>query len=530
MGSPASLLRASLRGNLLRRGARGAGIVAEVVALTALILAPRCANYRDVFVGRQVYFVDADCYARMTRVRMIAAHPGTIVRQHDFENYPAGITPHTTAPFDYLVLGLAKLLQPFTSQPLDLAGALVSPLLAVCGGWFLCWWSRRLKLRYRAAGLLLYGLSAILVHGTALGRPDHQSLLILLVLVALAAEWVLQVRPTRGWGVVSGISWGSALWVSFYEPLILLGALVLCYAIDQREQLTGRIRRLGCFFLLSILLLAALVERRWPQLPAVQPYFSNWSATVGELRGVGLTNPLWLQWFGGLILLSPLLIALALRRRSIPWAFVSLLALSFLLTIWQARWGYFFAVLFCLTISTQLTTVRRSWLAWLLVAISLVPWLQYWDEQWWPNDQTMALRARNRAEAVEWRAAAASLAGAQREPLLAPWWLSPAAVYWSGQPAVAGSSHESLIGIVDSARFFLAIQPDEAREILREHGAKWVLVYDGERVAENSAAILGISVPGHPFCVLLDRSPSQAPPFLALAGQNSTCKVYRVRD
>ena len=97
-----------------------------------------------MFLSRgHVYFTDADCYARMTRVRICAEHPGTVVRHHDFENFPAGTSPHTTAPLDYLILLLALVLKPFTAQPIDVAGAFVAPLLAVGCSWFLWWWSRR---------------------------------------------------------------------------------------------------------------------------------------------------------------------------------------------------------------------------------------------------------------------------------------------------------------------------------------------------------------------------------------------------
>src|SRR5947209_11829763 len=169
----------------------------EIVILTALILATRCANYQDVWVDGRVYFTDADCYARMTRVRICAAHPGTIIRHHDFENFPQGTTPHTTAPLDYLILGLALLLKPFTLQSVDVAGALVSPIVAAIGGWFLWCWCRRMNLRYRWTLLILYAVSPILVHGTELGRPDHQSLLMLLVTVAICAEWILCNEQSR---------------------------------------------------------------------------------------------------------------------------------------------------------------------------------------------------------------------------------------------------------------------------------------------------------------------------------------------
>ena len=123
--------------------------------------------------------------------------------------------------------------------------------------------------------------------------------------------------------------------------------------------------------------------------------------------------------------------------------------------------------------------------------VVLLPFLIFWDEQFWPNEETAARRAEKRIEMAQWRAAASSLAGLTRAPVLAPWWLSPATAYWSGQPTVAGSSHESLPGIVASARFYLATSADEAGTILRQHKVQWVLVYDGERVAENSASILG---------------------------------------
>ena len=81
-------------------------IVFEIALLSAVILATRCANYQDVFVAENVYFVDADCYARMTRAEMVREKPGLIIRHHAFENFPQGTTPHTTAPLDYLIVAL----------------------------------------------------------------------------------------------------------------------------------------------------------------------------------------------------------------------------------------------------------------------------------------------------------------------------------------------------------------------------------------------------------------------------------------
>jgi asparagine N-glycosylation enzyme membrane subunit Stt3 len=166
---------------------------------------------------------------------MCVERPGLIVRHHSFENFPAGTTPHTTALFDYLIVALRVILKPITARPLDLAGAIISPLLALLTGWFLWWWSWRARLRYRGALLLLFALSPILVHGSELGRPDHQTLLLVFIVVAVCAEWSLASADSRGWSLMSGAAWGLALWVSFYEPLILLAIVVVAQLLAARK-------------------------------------------------------------------------------------------------------------------------------------------------------------------------------------------------------------------------------------------------------------------------------------------------------
>src|SRR4029077_4884918 len=100
--------------------------------------------------------------------------------------------------------------------------------------------------------------------------------------------------------------------------------------------------------------------------------------------------------------------------------------------------------------------------------------------------------------------------------------------YWSGQPGVAGSSHESLPGIEDSARFFVSEDCAAARKILHNSQFAWVLVYDSERAAQNSAQILGLPTPQHLVCLVLDRTAARAPRFLVLSAQNGIMKLYRV--
>jgi len=56
----------------------------------------------------------------------------------------------------------------------------------------------------------------------------------------------------------------------------------------------------------------------------------------------------------------------------------------------------------------------------------------------------------------------------------------------------------------------------------------WVFAYDSERVAQNSAAVLNQELPLHPLCRVLDRTPSQAPPFLIFSAQTAAFKLYRI--
>jgi len=526
---------------------RGLLNVVQIVLLSALILVTRCANHQNIFVAGNVYFVDADCYARMTRVQMCGAKPGLIVRHHAFENFPEGTTPHTTAPLDYLILGLSLLLGPFTMHPLDLAGAFVSPLLALFGGLFLWWWSGKMKLRYRGVMLILYAISPILVHGTELGRPDHQSLSILLMTIAICAEWSSQTKTPRNvftaastdhdsWSIVSGAAWGLAIWNSAYESLILFLVVIIVSAIEDRKALLGRSRRRGWLCFVLIIALALLVERRIPALLFWTPdaIFKNWARTIGELAHVSPANPIWLRWCGYFLLITPFLILMQIktRRDGAPndryLPVYVLLIVTYLLTIWQARWGYFFVLIFVIAPPALLEPVKSRAAVWIAFVLSIAPILRDWDERLWPNETQLSRRIEQRDEAAQIRNLAFNLQSSDTRPFLAPWWLSPSIAYWSGQPGVAGSSHESLSGIADSARFFLSDDLQKAREILNKRKAALVFAYESERVAQNSAAILNRELPPHSLCRVLDRMPSQAPPFLIFSGQNAACKLYRV--
>ena len=524
----------------MRRVGRFALILFEVAFLSALILATRCANYQDVFVAGNVYFADADCYARMTRAEMVREKPGMIIRHHAFENFPQGTTPHTTAPLDYLIVGLSVLLTPFTAHAVDLAGAFVSPVLALLGGWFLWWWSRRMKFRYRWVTLTLYAISPIVVQGTELGRPDHQSLLILLVAIAICAGWSSQTlqpgKMVRASRLTSAAAWAMAIWVSAYEPLVLFLILTATGLAMKRGAVFARDRRAGWILFAVIIAIAFAVERRVPSFAVLRPngHFREWASTIGELAHVSPINPVWLSWCGYLLLFTPVLIWMSIRspRNGAPRGgalpLYVLLVATYFLTVWQARWGYFFVLILALALPSLLAPIKSRAAVWITVVLSIFPILRDWDQRLWPNEAQIARRMERRIESAQIRDLAVNLRSADVHPFLAPWWLSPSIAYWSGQPGMAGSSHESLPGIEESARFFLSENLQEERGILEKRHVAWVFSYDSDRVAQNSAAILNEPLPSRPLCRALDRTPSQAPPFVIFYAQNPTCKLYRV--
>ena len=525
----------------MQRLGRFALIVFEITLLSALILATRCANYQDVFVAGNVYFADADCYARMTRAQMVREKPGLIIRHHEFENFPQGTISHTTAPLDYLIVALSLFLNPFTAHALDLAGAFVSPLLALLGGWFLWWWSRRMKFRYRWVMLILYAISPILVHGTELGRPDHQSLLIVLVAIAICAEWssqTLEIPDTAGvWSLTSAAAWALAIWVSAYEPLVLFLIVTATALVLNRHAVFAHERRAGWVLFAAIFAIAFAVEWRVPSFAILQSigHFKNWASTIGELAHVSPMNPVWFNWCGylavgctGLDLDTCHNTEKRRARRSRPTNLRPLWSPRYLLTVWQARWGYFFVLIFALALPALLVPIKSGAAVWIASSLSIFPILRDWDERLWPNEAQLANRVERRIESAQIRDLSLSLRSPGVHPFLAPWWLSPSIAYWSGQPGIAGSSHESLNGIEESARFFLSENQQEARAILEKRHVAWVFAYDSDRVAQNSAAILNEPIPRGPLCRVLDRTPSQAPWFLVFSAQTSACKLYRV--
>ncbi len=523
-----------------------------ICAIAVLAGLARCHNLRDVFVENRVYFLDGDCYSRMTRAQMIDGHGGVILH-HDFENYPQGVDAHTTAPMDYLVVALKRVLDfaiPSNSvlhaQTLDFAGALISPLLGIATCLWLGIWARRggLSASYVLAGKsppaeprllwltvpLFFAINPILIHGTALGRPDHQSLLVFIIAIALGAEWQQALAPSRVWSLVSGLAWAFALWVSFYEPLVLLAAVLLAWTLCKPRQLVARERLVGLGAMLIVGGVAWALEgwRIHPLPTGMLVYLENWNRTIGEL-GHPSAGTIF-RWLGWGCLATPILLYLAARNHRRALLMLALVLLMLALTIWQLRWGYFLALVFAMTLPWQLAALQRGWAAWAFFFVALWPLAREWDERLFPKEAAAKQQELRRVEGVLLREIADRMRSDEVRPFLAPWWVSPALAYWSSQPGVAGSSHESLAGIVDTGRFYLAPNAVAGAEILRTRRVKWLVADDAWREIETSRTLLGVTPPDRPLATLLIEQPHSVAPFLRPIFANDFFKLFAVDE
>ena len=217
------------------------------------------------------------------------------------------------------------------------------------------------------------------------------------------------------------------------------------------------------------------------------------------------------------------------RGERICWLWLALLLSTGALTGWHARWGYFLALSGAFGMPFVLSIVRRQWLGYTLFAVSLWPVARTLENELFPQGEPARLLGDNLHESQQLRRAAIALEGRDGDGILAPWWLTPQLVYWSGKNGVAGSSHESLAGTQDTARFFTSQDGEEARSILRTRHLDFVVVCEADRLLDNSNTLVGrTSESANQLASTLFQAPSRAPNYLQLVFQNPYFKVYHV--
>lgn len=491
-----------------------------------------CRNAADVFLGDSIFFVDADCYARMTRAQMLWSEGFRSLSHHAFENYPEGILPNTTAPLDAVIFVLAHLLSLFSADPLPLAGAFVSPLLGVATLLLLAGWGICASRPLRWSMLLAFVLSPSLSHAFALGRPDHQSLILALCAAAALCEITLWSGGGRAAAVLGGLSTGLALWTSLFEPLVLLGLAIVLRAVFLRKScLCGSWREwwvtAAAVFLAGVAFDGLRVQGFSGE---VASSFLSWAAPIGELQH---QKPWTLFRDSGWLLLPvPVMLGWSQWGNGNRNPAAAAIAVVFLwsLACLQARWTPFLALGFALSLPAALCVLRSRIAAYAMFMASLWPVAAEWDRILFPEGERALAVRENRKEAWLLRDAAFRLREAGSEgSILAPWWISPAFVYWSRVPAIAGSSHYSIPGTLDAARFYLSETDAEADAILSRRRVRWVVAYDPPRILKTAIPLLRITPTGITMAQRIWSRSLPKPDHLWQVYANEFFQIYEVK-
>jgi hypothetical protein len=436
----------------------------------------------------QPWAVEADCYSQLSRVQRILHGQGLIQNHFTVENWPQGLVPSTTAPFDYAILALYLPFTSLTKYPLDWAGALISPLLAL--GVAVFWMGFRSRAFNRAGrAALVVGLAFIpaLVWATAFGRPRHQSLIVALMAVALTAEYERWDALKKGWHIAAGIVWGLACWTSLYEPLFAVVTLVLFNLIARRRESAAFGVSFGVVMLLALLLEGIHV---FVPPPEYRDVLARWLQFIAEMRSMTLA-----EWINGMTL--PVLV--------LPWVawglwakgagnktdllLIVLTLLLALLAFYERRWLTYACLgeIFLLARYFQAAPLRWSRLllaALFLVGVATANLTTLANAQLEPPNQPSPEMARL-AQSIDTPGG-----------IMAPWWISPGLLYFSGHPIVSGSSHCGISGIAASAAFFATTSWTEADKILQDRQVRWVVVWEEHKyqypLLASSQEILGL--------------------------------------
>ena len=445
--------------------------------------------------------VEADCYSQLARVQRILQGRGLIQNHFTVENWPEGLIPSTTAPFDYVILLLYAPLTLFTRHPLDWAGALVSP--ALWAGLVFFWMlfrSREFNLAGRVVFLIGSAALPAFIWATACGRPRHQSLILALMAMGLTAEyerWQIELTPKRAWNIFAGIVWGLACWTSLFEPAVVVIVLVLFNLIVRRRENPAFLASFGTVVLAMMLLegghIFSNIFNIYSLTPEYRRYALNWLGTIAEVQPVDFAGMM--QRMTLILLILPVL-AWRLWPRAHGNAgnttdalLILLTLLLTILTTLQSRWIYYASLgeLFLIVRYFQIAPMRWTRLVVLLIfliGLADADYTQIEGHAGAPANQP-SLQLAEISRAID-----------QPGGIMAPWWLSPGLLYFSGQPIVSGSSHCGISGIVASAKFYTATSWAEAERILQERRVRWIVVFDDSiyeyPLLNTSRGILGL--------------------------------------
>jgi len=308
-------------------------------------------------------------------------------------------------------------------------------------------------------------------------------------LTAEYERWQIELTPKRAWNIFAGIVWGLACWTSLFEPSVVVVVLVLFNLIVRRREDFAFLVSFG-----TVMLIALLVEGVHIFIPPPEYHEAlvRWLITIAEVQPISFSSFLQQMTTLSFVLIVPLVSWRLLRQvgdHRTDWLLILLTVLLAILMFVQKRWVYYANLAELLLIVRYYQLAPRRWTRLLVVAFFLFG-IAY--------DNVLQIQERSHAPAAQPSLELAEIARSIDGPggIMAPWWLSPGLLYFSGQPIVSGSSHCGISGIVASAKFFSSGSWVDAESILRERKVRWIVVWDDPvyvyPLLDTSRGILGL--------------------------------------
>jgi hypothetical protein len=346
--------------------------------------------------------------------------------------------------------------------------------------------------------LLLIGTAALpaIVWATAFGRPRHQSLILVLMAMGFTAEyerWQIELTPKRAWNIFAGVVWGLACWTSLFEPSVVVAVLILFNLAVRRRESFIFLVSFGVVVFLMILLegghIFSNIFNIYHLTPEYREYAFNWLKTIAEVQPVSIAGMVTQMTL--ILLILPLVAWRLWPRASGNKTDALLIILTLILIILmalQSRWIYYAALGEIFLVARYCQTTPLRWTKVFVLVFFLIGLADADYEQ---------IIAHPGAAQNQPSLEMAQISRGIDHPggIMAPWWISPGLLYFSGQPIVSGSSHCGMTGIVDSAQFFAATSWEDAERILKQRQVRWIVVWDDERfelpVLNTSLEILG---------------------------------------
>ncbi|MFH1998156.1 MAG: hypothetical protein ABIK28_00680 [Planctomycetota bacterium] len=223
------------------------GRTALIFGLSAAILylCLQSLSLPEVLHEGKIFFLDPDSYTWLERADHVLSGSGLYVHHDPTDNYPKGYAPHWTQPFHWLLALLAGLFRLFLDEgkALETAGMWICPLLgALTAGCVSAWACRRWPWPAALMMPLVFMIHPFELWSFALGRPDHQCLIVFFCMAAvlLILDRDPLEKPAPGRDAACALFLAAGVWVSV--QVLSIWGLVMVMLVLRASMAQSRNR------------------------------------------------------------------------------------------------------------------------------------------------------------------------------------------------------------------------------------------------------------------------------------------------